>query len=66
MKKLAIIGASYLQEPLIKKAKDKGIYTGDASTSSTRSATPNYVERKSGHQQPPKFMGEKPNLNFNK
>ena len=48
------------------KAKDKGIYTGDASTSSTRSATPNYVERKSGHQQPPKFMGEKPNLNFNK
>lgn len=48
------------------KSKDKGIYTGKASTSSTRSATPNYVERKSGHQQPPKFMGDKPNLNFNK
>lgn len=48
------------------KSKDKGIYTGEAYTSSTRSATPNYVERTSGHQQPPKFMGEKPNLNFNK
>jgi hypothetical protein len=46
------------------KSKDKGIYTGEAYTSSTRSATPNYVERTSGHQQPPKFMGEKPELNF--
>lgn len=27
MKKLAIIGASYLQEPLVKKAKDMGLYT---------------------------------------
>lgn len=26
-KKLAIIGASYLQEPLVKKAKDMGLYT---------------------------------------
>ena len=27
MKKLAIIGASYLQEPIVKKAKQMGIYT---------------------------------------
>lgn len=27
MKKLAIIGASYLQEPIVKKAKEMGIYT---------------------------------------
>lgn len=27
MKKLAIIGASYLQEPLVKKAKEMGLYT---------------------------------------
>ena len=27
MKKLAVIGASYLQEPLIEKAKDMGIET---------------------------------------
>lgn len=27
MQKLAIIGASYLQEPLVRKAKDMGIYT---------------------------------------
>lgn len=27
MKKLAVIGASYLQEPLVKKAKDMGLYT---------------------------------------
>lgn len=27
MKRLAIIGASYLQEPLVKKAKDMGLYT---------------------------------------
>lgn len=27
MKKLAIIGASYLQEPLVRKAKEMGIYT---------------------------------------
>lgn len=27
MKKLAIIGASYLQEPLVRKAKDMGLYT---------------------------------------
>ena len=26
-KKLAIIGASYLQEPLVKKAKEMGLYT---------------------------------------
>lgn len=49
------------------KANDKGIYTSDSYRVSTRSATtPNYVERSSGLQQPPKFMGEKPNLNFNK
>ena len=27
MKKLAIIGASYLQEPLVRKAKEMGLYT---------------------------------------
>lgn len=27
MKKIAIIGASYLQEPLVRKAKDMGLYT---------------------------------------
>ena len=48
------------------KAKDKGLYTGDLSRATTRSTTPNYVERTNGHQMPPKFMGEKPNLNFNK
>ena len=48
------------------KAKDKGLYTGDSSRATTRSITPNYVERTTGHQMPPKFMGEKPNLNFNK
>ena len=48
------------------KAKDKGLYTGDSSRATTRSTTPNYVERTNGHQMPPKFMGEKPNLNFNK
>ena len=48
------------------KAKDKGLYTGDSSRATTRSITPNYVERTTSHQMPPKFMGEKPNLNFNK
>lgn len=48
------------------KAKDKGLYTGDSSRATTRSTTPNYVERTTGHQMPPKFMGEQPNLNFNK
>ena len=48
------------------KAKDKGLYTGDSSRATTRSTTPNYVKRTTGHQMPPKFMGEKPNLNFNK
>ena len=27
MKKLAIIGASYLQQPLVEKAKEMGLYT---------------------------------------
>ena len=27
MKKLAIIGASYLQKPLVEKAKEMGLYT---------------------------------------
>ena len=27
MKKLAIIGASYLQRPLVEKAKEMGLYT---------------------------------------
>ena len=27
MKKIAVIGASYLQEPLVRKAKEMGIYT---------------------------------------
>ena len=48
------------------KAKDKGLYTGDSSRATTRSTTPNYVERTTGHQMPPKFMGEQPDLNFNK
>ena len=48
------------------KANDKGLYIGDSSRATTRSTTPNYVERTNGHQMPPKFMGEKPNLNFNK
>lgn len=47
------------------KAKDKGLAT-DESSAATRSSVPrtNYVERSAGQQQPPKFMGEKPVLNF--
>ena len=47
------------------KAKDKGIYTGSTS-SATRMAIESSVVVSSGarHQQPPKFMGEKPELNF--
>lgn len=47
------------------KAKDKGIYTGSTS-SATRMAIEPSVVVSSGvsRQQPPKFMGEKPELNF--
>lgn len=47
------------------KAKDKGLATDEPSAAS-RSSAPrtNYVERSMGQQQPPKFMGEKPVLNF--
>ena len=47
------------------KANDRGIYTGSAS-SATRMAIESSVVVSSGasHQQPPKFMGEKPELNF--
>lgn len=47
------------------KAKDKGLAT-DESSAATRSSVPrtNYVERSAGQQKPPKFMGEKPVLNF--
>ena len=47
------------------KANDKGIYTGSTS-SATRMAIESSVVVSSGasHQQPPKFMGEKPELNF--
>ena len=47
------------------KAKDKGIYTGSTS-SATRMAIEPSVVVSSGVscQQPPKFMGEKPELNF--
>lgn len=48
------------------KAKDKGLATDETAAAVTRSAASrtNYVERSKGHQQPPKFMGEKPELNF--
>ena len=47
------------------KAKDKGIYTGSTS-SATRMAIESsvVVSSSASHQQPPKFMGEKPELNF--
>ncbi len=47
------------------KAKDKGLVT-DESSATTRSCAnrTNYVERSTGQQHPPKFMGEKPVLNF--
>ena len=47
------------------KAKDKGIYTGSTS-SATRMAIEPSVVVSSGvsRQQPPKFMGDKPELNF--
>ena len=47
------------------KANDKGLYTGESSVATRSSASQQipYVHRE---QQAPKFMGEKPNLNFNK
>ena len=48
------------------KAKDEGLAIEETAVAATRSAAShtNYVERSKGHQQPPKFMGEKPELNF--
>ena len=48
------------------KAKDKGLYTAETSATRSMDIPQRGVPYKISQQNPPKFMGEKPNLNFNK